>query len=164
MPTAEIAYEENIRVWVTGAIADPSAPTVAEITDDGVYVGHQVTKDGWDPGTNTNTIATGAIDTAYNAEIGGSWGHKLMLTFMRNDSGDPTDDVAHGEFTRRRRCFLVVQTEYPGHDITAADVVDVYPIEVLAQIPQKSAKDELQTFQVPLAVTSEPSLDAVVAA
>lgn len=157
---ARIPYDEHLIVLFVEDIADPSAPTVAELAA-GVDLSHYVPKDGFDPGIADNQIPTGAIDTTFDAEVQGSYGSKLKIDFMRDDN----TDVAWETLPRNTIGYIVDRPVlHQSVPIAAGQLVNVKPVESGSRMPQKSATNTMQRFSVAFAVTDTPFEDAVVAA
>jgi hypothetical protein len=156
---ARIPYEENTRVWFVPAISSLSAPTTTEINA-GIELSHFIPKDGFDPGSNDNTIPTGAIDTSFDAEIQGSYGKKLKIDFMLDD----TTNTAWTTLPRKTSGFIIHRSNLPvATALASGQKVDVYPVQSGSRMRQKSAANAMQKFQVAFAVTDKPVEDAVVA-
>lgn len=154
-------YEKNYRVHWLPAVADISAPTVAEITA-GDYLGRLVTKDGAALGVSQNRVEAAAIDELFDAERMGSWGARPVLTIYRDDTdeSDGWDLVSNGE---TGFLFISPFQATPGAE-AAGDPAYVLPAEMGVPMPQDSGANSPQTFKLEFAVTSEPDLDATVAA
>lgn len=144
---ARIPYEKNTRIWVVPTIVTLGAPTVAEINA-GVEISHYVPKDGLDPGSNDNLIPTGAIDTDFDAEIQGSFGKKLKVDIMIDD----TTNVAWNALPRKTRTNIVIRTGLPiATALATGQKVDVYQVETGSRMRQKSAANTMQRAQVAMA-------------
>lgn len=154
-------YENNYRVHWCPAVADITAPTVAEITA-GDYLGRLITKDGAALGISQNRVEVASIDELFDAERMGSWGARPVLSLYRDDitETDGWDLVSNGAIG-----FLVISPfqATPGTE-AAGDPAYVFPAEMGVPMPQDSGANSPQTFKVEFAVTSEPEMDATVAA
>lgn len=150
-------HEGFTDVWFVASIANPDAPTVAEING-GTKLTTFVTKDGLKVPSDRNFVDGGHLGTAFDAEDVGSWGGKVELTCFRDD----TTDTAWDTFDLNTAGFIVVGRT----NVTpaATEVVEVYPIKSHKPVMMDTAANERQKFTVTCAVTDEPNLDAVVAA
>jgi hypothetical protein len=150
-------YEGNLRVYFATTVADIAAPTVAEIGA-ATYLGRTVTKDGVAQGVSQNRVDVASIDEKFDAQRMGSWAATPTLTMFRDDDdeSDSYDIVANGT-----EGFLIL---IPFGGAVAGSPAYVYPVEMGVALPGDSAANAPQTFTVNFAVTSEPNLDAVVAA
>lgn len=155
-----LVWEENTTVWWVPAIADRSAPTVAEI-EAGEDLTSFVPKDGIQFGFSDNTVDIGAIDTSFDAQVMGSWGAGLTISFFRDDE----DDLAWDTLPRRSVGNFVIRTnKASGAEPAASDDVMVFPVQTGQRIMNDSGANEKQRFSVTCAVTDTPDLDAAVAA
>jgi hypothetical protein len=153
-----VVFDENIKaILVTvadGGIADISGPTEVEIAT-GTDLTPLMPKDGLQFGTTNNRVSTGDLASKFNGELMGTWGAQMSLNFFR----ESTDDVAWDTFQQFLQAWLIVSPFGAPED---GSPVQVYPIETGQREPANSAENERQTFMVPLAVHTEPDLDAVV--
>lgn len=155
-------FEGNYRVYFAPAVASLAAPTVAEIGA-GSYLGRLITKDGVELGISQNTVDVASIEELFDAQRMGSWGAKPVLTLFRDDADetDGWDIIANGTTG-----FLIVSPfqATPGSAPADGDPAYVFPAEMGVVQPADSGSNTPQSFKVAFAVTSEPELDAVVAA
>lgn len=157
--------EYTMAIWVDIAddIADPSAPTVAELTA-GTDITCFLTKDGLKLGVSTNSVDGGSLCNRADIESAGSVGYKPMLKGYRDNEsgGDTLWNLAVWGDTG----FLVVRRGVLySTAIAAAQVVEVYPMQMGQKSPGDSAGNTNQFFEVPLFLRDAAvDLDAVVAA
>lgn len=154
-------FESNYRVHWLPACASIAAPTVAEITA-GDYLGRLITKDGAELGISQNRVEVASIDELFDAERMGSWGARPVLEMFRDDAveTDGWDLITNGATG-----FLLISPfqATPGTE-AVGDPAYVFPAEMGVPMPADSGANSPQTFKVEFAVTSEPSMDSVIAA
>lgn len=152
-----LVYEENTEVYYIPTIAAGDLePTVAEIAA-GTRLTQYITKDGINPGSSNNRVASGTIDTAFDAEEPGSWGAQLSLTAERDD----TDDDFYDLFVRGLRGYILISDT---DSVAATAKGRVYPIAAMSPEFPASAANTKKTVTVPFTVTAPPNLRAVIAA
>jgi len=154
---SRLVYEQNTKVWFVPTIADPAAPSAAVIAA-GTNVTPFLTKDGLTTPANQNMVDSASLDERFDAQNVGSFGGAVALTLFRDDD----TDTAYELFTWGLTGFLVVG--YFGSASVAADIVDVYPVESHEPVMQQTAANEVQRFDVQLAVTGEPNKAVAVVA
>lgn len=155
-------YEGNYKVHFVTTIASIAAPTVAEVTA-GDYLGRLITKDGVALGISQNRVESSSIDELFDSERMGSWKAAPALTLYRDDTSevDGWDLIANGTTGYLVICPWLAGS---GNLPAAGDSAYVFPVEMGVAQPADSAANAPQTFRVEFAVTSEPDLDATVAA
>ena len=153
-------HEGNTKVALVPTIADIDAPTAAELTA-GTDISELLTKDGLQTPDTQNMVDSAALSDTFDAQVVGSWGGSVTLTGFRDDTSDDLWDLAvYGTNTH-----LVVRRGVPYDTAwTAADVVEVYPIELHEPVPTQTGANEQVRFTLAAAVTAQPSKRAVVAA
>lgn len=150
--------------WVT-TIADQDAPTVAELTA-GMDLECQLTPDGLGREASDETVDTSRLCSVFTTMQVGRTSFDVSLTLVRLDeSVVGVDDDAYHTLVKGTRGFLVVRDNLPSDTAYAADQeVEVYPVQCGTRSKANPAANELQTFSLPLTVTGDPALAAVVAA
>lgn len=158
---ARRTHEEYTRIWWVTTMADPAAPTVAEL-EAGVDISAYVPKDGLKVGATNAKVKNDDITTAFDGEIPGSYGNSVTLTSFRDDD----DDLAWETFrVRNTYGFLVVRRMVPvAEAVAAGQEVEVYPAATGQPAMQDTAENERVKFGVELAVHAPPALAAQVAA
>lgn len=154
---ARLVHDSNTKIYWAPAIANKAAPTVAEMTG-ATDVTPQVPSDGLATNPTRNNASQSMLDSSFVAEAVGTWSMGITLTFMRDDGTDAAWDL----FDYGTNGFLVI-SRFGGGE-TALDEVEVYPAESHLPTPMATAENEYQKFEVQLAVTDDPALNAVVAA
>lgn len=156
---SRVVYDGKVKVYYAPAIASVADPTIAEFTTAGTDLTPYITKDGVSVPATQNLVDVGGIDDVYNPEIVGTWGGgPLELTMFRDDA-DETD--AYDLIVYGTKGFIVISRF--GTPV-AADIVEVWPVEMHEPTLMASAKDEAQKFKAAFAITAEPLMRAVVAA
>lgn len=145
--------------WVT-AIASIAAPTAAELAA-GTDITTFLTKDGLKLPQSQNFADNSSLAESFDAQVVGSHGGNITLTIKRDNATDTAWDL----FDWGTNGYLVVRRgeDYSGV-FAAADKIEVYPAESHKPMPNDTAANQQATATVGMAVTSEPDLNAVVAA
>jgi hypothetical protein len=148
--------------WLT-ACAEPSAPTVTELTA-GLDLTPRLTPDGLQTNPTTADVDTGSLaSTVDTNEVGRvSWDNQLTLKRATpgDDADEPFDTLKYGVHG-----FLVVRRAIAyATDWAAAQVVAVFPSVCGEQAPQTAAKNEVLKYTVPLKTTGQTYTAAIVAA
>lgn len=158
---SDLVSDGMIRVGWVPAVANIHAPAVAELTG-GTDLTPRITPDGLGIAPDTATVDTSSLASTFDTEMVGRRSYKNELTCKRGDS--PADDYAYALLTYRTKGFLVVRRNIPYTTAWAAtQQVEVYPVQCGEPALEAPAKNEVQKFKVPLAVTDEPDARAVVA-
>lgn len=161
---SRLVYEGRTKVyWLSTAPADPTAPTVTEITA-GVDVTPFVAKDGVAVNITDNKVDSATIEETWDAQVMGSEGADVTLTCFRDDD-DETDGYelfVHGTVGALVLCRF---NPDPETDPAEGDKVEVWT-EMMMGNPRmmNSATNEVQKFEASFAVGRRPNLHAVVAA
>lgn len=150
--------------WVT-TIANQAAPTVAELGA-GIDLECQVTPDGLGREASDESVDTSRLCSVFTTQQVGRTSFEVSLTLVRLDeSVVGVEDEAYHTLGKGTRGFLVVRDNLPsGTAYAASQELEVYPVQAGTRSKAAPAANELQTFTLPLMVTGDPSLAAVVAA
>lgn len=155
---ARRVYEGTVNVYWAPAVADISAPTLAELgaaTDITCYL----TKDGLAVNIATNNVDSAALCETFDAQIPGSWGADIQLTGFRDDYDDVLWDLA----VYGTEGYLIVEPYGEPDELPLAGAqVEVYPATMHQKAPANSAANTQQRFTLALPVRSRPDLDAIV--
>lgn len=127
----------NVKVVWVPTLADPTAPTVAELTAAGVVdVSCYLTADGWSPGMDEQVISDDRLCSVQTFEQPGRSSRTLSVKYIENP-GSATDNKAYTTFTPGTSGFLVQRRGKPFDTaFAAADVVDVWPATTGKYDPQ----------------------------
>ncbi|MGR7002814.1 phage tail tube protein [Yinghuangia aomiensis] len=157
----DLVSDGMVRVGWAVAIANIHAPTVAECNAS-TDLTPRITPDGLGITPDTATVDTSSLASTFDTEGVGRRSYKNELTCKR---GEGADDYAYDLLTYRTRGFLLVRRNVPYETPWAATQdVEVYPAQCGEPALEAPAKNEVQKFKSPLAVTDEPDARAVVAA
>lgn len=147
------------RLDYVATIADPEAPTAAELNAGVPLTGHLLE---WNLPESGNTIDTADMGSSFNKQDLGTFGGDAgTLTAYRDD--ETANDDAWSTLPRLTRGYLVERL-FGGSDTTyaAADVVTVYQGAVSARSLQGRTRNTALQFQVIWAMTGEPLHDIAV--
>jgi len=122
------------RVIWTAALANPGAPTLAELNSaSNVDVSCYLTGDGWTPGLDEQTISDSRFCDRETYSRPGRSSRSLSITYVTNP-GDEDFDEAASTLVDRAKGFFVYRA---GPDFDEAwavgDLVDVWPVQMGAQ-------------------------------
>lgn len=162
-----LVHDGYYKVTWVDAIANQDAPTVTELTA-GIDLECQITPDGLAREAEDESVDTSRLCSVFSTTQVGRTSFELSLTLVRLDEANmtppATEDEAYRTLTKGKRGFLVVRDNVASETAwTAAQDVEVYPVQCGTRSKATPAANELQTFTLPLMVTADPSLDAVVA-
>lgn len=152
-------YEGNTFAYALAAVpADPSAPTVAELTA-GVLLEPAMTADGLSP-SHTENIASVQLLSGFIPQAIGTEGEMFDLKFVIDPDTVEISDV-YDFFDERGKLGALVVLEAPAAiGVTGA----VYPCSFGRRKRVASAPDTIQQFTVKCAVNQDWTDDAVIAA
>lgn len=153
---ARVIYEANTKVYWATTVASITAPTAANITA-AVNLSPFIAKDGVAVNISTNNVDSATIDDSFDAQLVGSWGADVKLTMFRDD----VTDTAWNLCVYGTAGFLIISRFGPA--VVGSDV-EVYPAEMHQPAMENSSANSQQRFVEAFAVTSEPELNAIVAA
>lgn len=151
-------YENNFFVHYLPAVADISAPTVAEIAA-GVDLTPGLVANGVAWNMTQNTVST-AMLTGFIRQNVGTEGAAATLTFIYDPDTAAIDDIYNLFDTRGKNGFLLVAQVAP----VALTPCEVYPGSFGRRKRVASAQDTDQQFTVMFACNADYDDDAVVAA
>jgi len=151
-------YEGNNKVVFCPSVADKDAPTVAELGAATVWTPF-ISKDGITVPSTQNMVDSATIEDVFDAQQVGSWGGGPLTLSMFRDDTDETDCYDMIEYGLEG--FIVISRF--GAPI-AGSKVEVWPVEAHEPTLMQSAANTMQKFNASFAVTSAPSMRAVVAA
>ena len=144
-------------------IADPDAPSLAEITAGTELSAYLRPGGDWSP-IEGSTADASTVDSAFNKTARGTFGGQPFTGMFSNDS-TPGGDTAWSTLPRGTTGYFVV-SYYGGGGADGAlqngDTVTVFPIDVYTRKRSNYTRNEIAVFQVDAAVTDEPSEDVVI--
>jgi hypothetical protein len=128
-----VASDGNGLVVFVPAIANPAAPTVAELTGGTVKkLTYGLTPDGFRHDSTIATITSGRYTLAQVLEIDGQITDTLEVQYVYTN--DDTEDVVRTTLTPGVEGFIVHRLGYANEDEFAADQkVDVVPVKASIQ-------------------------------
>jgi hypothetical protein len=164
---AAITSDGNIKVWYATAIADTSAPTVAELSaGDGFDASCYLTGDGWAPTTNEQVVTDERLCSRQTFEDLGRYTDQLAIKYVwRQQAPTATDNKAFTVWKRGTSGFLFVRygTAFED-DIAAGDIGDVIPVTFDTQTRMPAAANEKLKITQNIRVTGPLIRDVVVVA
>lgn len=143
-------------IYFCPTVADMGAPTVAEVVTAGALVAKMTN---FSTPFNQAAVDTSDTRSAFDTSIGGTTSAGPLVLTLKRDDTDESD--GWDLFQLRDTGFIVVDRRGP---FTAADPVEVYPVEVGQRLPAGFTKNAVVTFDVNFFVSEAPELDAVAAA
>lgn len=159
-----IVHDGNYLVTWVDTIANMAAPTVAELTA-GIALECQITPDGLSREASDETVDTSRLCSTFTTQLVGRTSFELSVTLVRHEtvvSGNT--DEAYDTLSKLKTGFLTVRDNKSAETAYAiGDEVEVYPVQCGTRSKSTPAANELQTFTLPLTVTADPELAAVVA-
>lgn len=117
-------------VWVP-TIANPDAPTVAEVTAGSAKdLSCYITSDGWNTGLNEQTISDDRLCDTQTYERPGRSARSLGIKYVENPGSTP-NNVAYATLVPRAVGYFVVRRG-PAYDtaLAVADKVQVWPVQM----------------------------------
>ncbi len=146
-------HDGIVRFYFLPTVASVAAPTVANIA-----AGTRLTKfTAYNLPSSEAEVDTSDVDSTYDTTaIGTSKAGPIEVTFKYdgNDAMVSLLTFRSAGFLMRSRTGLIVATTK----------VEVYPVEIGRRRNESYSRNAEQKFMVNFAVTSEPNLDAVIAA
>ena len=118
----------NVKVAFVPTLADPSAPTVTELTAVGVIdLSCYLTADGWTPGLDEQVVSDERLCSTQTFEQPGRSSRTLGIKYVENPTS-ATDNKAYTTLEPGTSGFLV-QRRGVAHSgaFAASDKVDVWP-------------------------------------
>ncbi|MCW2498275.1 hypothetical protein [Jatrophihabitans sp.] len=144
--------------WLAASPANPSAPTVAEISA-GVELTAFTPKDGFNPNVTNNKVSGGDLSTRFMDESMGTWASSLELTMYLDNV--TASNTAWNTLTDFATGAIVV---CPYAAAATAVKAMVWPdVELGVRRPMQTGENTRQKFSVDAAVRKEPKLNATVA-
>jgi hypothetical protein len=145
---------EVLELYIVTTVAVPTAPTSAEIT-----AGDDITSFLTDGGLTTpfdgSLVDVADMSSKFNKTIAGTYGGQpLTMELYRDDNADDAWDALPRGFQGYAAIFRF-GCATPGTP-AAADVVDLWPIEVITRNPADIVRNEAQRFMVEAGVPEVP--------
>lgn len=156
---APVIIDGRVRAsWVT-AIANINAPTVAELNAGTALEGY-ITPDGLDISASTGGVDVSNLGSTFTTMRAGRRSFDISIKFHH----DGASDVAFNLLPYRTNGYLVVRRGIDKTTAwTAAQKVEVYPLESGEPTELPPAPDGTWDFTSPFYLTSDPQTRATVA-
>jgi hypothetical protein len=156
---SRIIFDGNYHVyWLAAPPANPSAPTVAEITA-GIELTAMIPKDGFNPGVSNNRVSGGDLSTKFTDESMGTWSSQLEITAYLDSV--TANNLAYNTLADFATGAIVV-TPYAARATSVKALV--WPdVECGVRVPMQTGENQRQKFTANLAVRAEPKMNATVA-
>lgn len=157
-----IDHDGNYKVTWVPTIADISGPTVAELGA-GIDLECQITPDGLSREASDESVDTSRLCSTFTTTKMGRTSFTFSVTLFKLDPGE--NDEAYDTLVKGTRGYMVIRDNLDADTAyAAAQEVEVYPVECGTRSKATPAANEQQKFTIPMGVTAEPDLAAVVAA
>ena len=155
---ARLIADGEIKLQWVPTIANPAAPTVAELTG-GTEITGLVRS--LETPLEGNAPDASDVSSAFNKTVAGTYGGSVSAEMYRDD----TADTAFTLFPRNTTGYLVIR-RFGGSTVAfaAADEVEVWHLRVITRSPSNIDRETVQMFNTQFATLDEPELEAVVAA
>lgn len=152
---ASVTSDGMVKVAWVATIADPEAPTEAELTAGTVKdLSCYLTDSGWTPSTNEETVTDNRLCSRQTFARAGRFADTLALTYVYNpDSAG--DDVARLTLTHLTTGYIVARWGVDYETAFAAgDIVDVYPVQAGVQMKQAATANTPLTIAQNMHITA----------
>lgn len=161
---ASVPTNGTVSVIFVEAIADPSAPTLVEITAlTSLDISCYLTGDGWQPDTSENNIEDARLCSKQVYEQPGDYTDTAQIVYVFNPAS-PADDEAHLALPLGTVGFLVVRWGVDADQpYQVGDMVDVYPVTFGVQKKQTPARNGVHKIMQKPFVTGAVQRDVLVA-
>lgn len=162
---ADMLADGAVKVTFVPSITNKAAPTVAELTaGTAVDLECLITADGLDISVDEQVVAIPKLCETFDAQSPGRATYGVTLTCVRKDVD--AEDVAWDTLVRKASGFLVIRYGTPATTdyVAAQKNLAVFPVTFGERRMLKPEANGAIQFQSQAYVTSQPELDAVVAA
>lgn len=158
---ADLITDGRTKVWSVPAIASQGAPTTAELNA-GVQLEQLMTPDGlvgFEP--DTADVDNSALNSTFDTKLPGRASFSGTGLRLKKQSGT---DTVYGTFVRDFVTNIVVRRGTLATTAWASsDKVEVYPCQTGETRNIAPAANEVQKYEVPLKITTTPTIRATVA-
>ena len=158
-----LVHDGNYLVTWVDTLADPSAPTVAELAG-GLELQCQITPDGLNREASDEAVDTSRLCSVFTTQRVGRTSFEVSITLVRHDTNiQGVEDEAYDTLVKGMTGHLVIRDNKPATSAYAAgDAVEVFYVECGTRSKATPAANEQMTFTVPMMVLSDPWLDVAV--
>lgn len=155
---ARLISNGEVRIGWASAIADPSAPTNAEVSGSTDITGFISSLD---TPLDGDAVDSSDLSSAFNKTVAGKFGGNVNATMYRDD----TTDTAYDLFPRNTTGYLIVR-RFGGSTVAlgTGDAVEVWNLRVITRSDNTLDDNTVQAFTVNFAALDEPSIDVTVTA
>lgn len=162
VPAGQVSDGHGLVLFVP-TIANPAAPTVAELTAGTVkQITYSITGDGYNHTTTVNTVTANRLTLAQALQYDGTVTDDLEITFAYTNTAG---DVVRLALAQGTTGYIVERWAVANETaIAAADIVDVIPIKASIQRKNPPATNTELTRTQKLNVTGTVQRDVAVAA
>jgi hypothetical protein len=163
-PTS-FTLDGNVRVdWVT-AIAIMTAPDLSSELASLVALTEYLTEDGFNPALSQDSVEDRRLSTTENFQRPGRKTRTLNLTYVWQQQGSPTDNLAYSTLVEGAVGFLVVryQTAYTTA-YAVAQKVDIWPVQCGGRTRAPFEANGVGKMLQQVYVRSSPAFDSAIVA
>lgn len=156
-----VASDGNGLVVFCSAIADPSAPTAAELTA-GEAITYSITGDGYNHEVTENTVTTNRLTLKQQLEVAGTVQDTVEVTYAATYTAS---DVARTELAPNTEGFIVERWGVANEvAFAASQIVTVIPVKAGVQRSNAPSSNTELTMSQKLFVTGPVQRNVTVAA
>jgi hypothetical protein len=159
---ADIVVDGKTRVYWVTTISNIAAPTVAELNA-GINITSICTRDGLIGfGPDTADVDSTGLDATFEAKRAGTaqFGD-VRLRLKKQSSGDTT----YTTLTYQTEGYVVIRRNVAqGTAWAASQNAEVFPAQCGYRMYMDPELNTLSRYEIPIKITDDPNLDAVVAA
>jgi hypothetical protein len=153
----------NGKVWFVPALANPAAPTVAELTAvTAIPLTYSITGDGYAHAVTVNKITANRLTLPNQLQYDGTEVDDLSITYAYNNT---EDDIVRLALPKGTRGFIVERWAVPNEtEPTADQIVDVLPIQASVSLKNAPVTNQELTRTQALNITGKVHRDVVIVA
>jgi hypothetical protein len=154
---ADLGFDGNVKVSWVPAIINIAAPTVTELNA-GVSLEDRLLPDGLATPSDTGEVDNSKLGSTFSTAVAGRRSFSgLMVKYVRGPVSDTLAAEVEDALVYRATGFLVIRRDIDaGIAWTAAQRVEVYPVQCKNPNPDSPAPDTLQAVEVGFTMTAEP--------
>ena len=158
---ADVIIDGYIRISLVPTIANIAAPTVAELNA-GTAIELLLTPDGLNGfESTTNWVNNSALGSTFDTQMPGTVSYSDMSLQFKWQAG--TDTVFNTLIFGYSTHVVIRRRVLRATGWTIGQLVETYPVTCGQYTPAAYERNSLARFRVPLGLSSEPNLRAVVA-
>lgn len=155
---ARLIANGEVRIGWATAIADPTAPTNAEVTGSTDITPFMSTLD---TPLDGDAVDSSDLSSAFNKTVAGKFGGSVSASMYRDD----TTDTAFDLFPRNTTGYMIIR-RFGGSGVAlgTGDDVDVWNLRVITRSDASLDDNTVQSFTTEFATLDEPDIDVAVVA